>query len=313
MKNGSVLLPFVSFCYFPIPHKFYGLSVYDKIRHYERTATALFRSEVDIRKLQNTYRLLAEEDTINERNLQNLRPGVIKMKRGSNPNGVQVLPAPSGSPNTQAVLQDLRHQVIAEIGIDPVSGQVSTDIEKSGNDASKTAMAIDNASAKIEGYARNFADNALRDIMWQILRLLVANKDSPSVQQLSMSVSGQPFILGELGIMNIMDKSDIVAKVGLGHQTGQQKIAATQNILELVAQLEAAPSQTLYRLTEETLKGWGYENPGLILQPLETYMQKAQEAMMMQQQQLQLQQQQAQMQAMHRYNRRCNKHSLRWH
>ena len=159
-------------------------------------------------------------------------------------------------------------------------------------------MAIDNASAKIEGYARNFADNALRDIMWQILRLLVANKDSPSVQQLSMSVSGQPFILGELGIMNIMDKSDIVAKVGLGHQTGQQKIAATQNILELVAQLEAAPSQTLYRLTEETLKGWGYENPGLILQPLEIYMQKAQEAMMMQQQALQLQQQQAQMQAM---------------
>ena len=40
-------IPFSSFCFFPVTHKFYGLSVYDKISDAFKTITALMRGEVD--------------------------------------------------------------------------------------------------------------------------------------------------------------------------------------------------------------------------------------------------------------------------
>ena len=70
-------------------------------------------------------------------------------------------PTSNGNQNTTQIMQELRQQVIADVGIDPITGQISTDIEKSGNDAAKTSMALDNSSIKTEGYSRRFADGIL--------------------------------------------------------------------------------------------------------------------------------------------------------
>ena len=178
-------IPFASFTYFPIPHKFYGLSVYDKIRDYERSATALLRSQVDSAVMSNTTRIIADPNFVSMRDLQTVKNGIIQARVGFDPSKVMAIPTSNAVASGSDVIQNIRMQVIAEIGIDPVSGQISTDVEKSGNDATKTSMVLDNASAKIEGYAREFAENTLRDVVWQILRLLVVHSNDDSVKQLS--------------------------------------------------------------------------------------------------------------------------------
>ena len=288
-------LPFASFTFFPIPHKFYGQSVYDRIRPYEEAATSLMRADIDMTRLKNTFRMFAKEGTVDRRTLQSGRPGTISVANTFNPQDVLVVPSPQGSNNTLPNIEELRRQVIANVGIDPVSGQVSTDIEKSGNDAAKTAMVIDNASAKLEGYARRFAEGTLRDMVWLIAMEMVKHDDDPFVNQIVNSVTpGQPFLAAQQGVNNVMTKSGITAKVGLGHQTSQQKAQAAGVVTTMIQQLSTQPSQAMYNMTGEALKGFGYDNPEALLGPLEEWTQKAQQAQQAQQSQIQVAQQQQQ-------------------
>ena len=289
-------LPFASFTFFPIPHKFYGQSVYDRIQPYEEAATSLMRADIDMTRLKNTFRLFAKDGSIDRRTLQSGRPGTIPVSNTFTPQDVLVVPSPQGSNNTLPNIGELRQQVIANVGIDPVSGQVSSDIEKSGNDAAKTSMVIDNASTKLEGYARRFAEGTLRDIIWLIAMEMVKNSDDPYVMRVVNSVTpGAPFLAAEQGMNNIMAKSGITAKVGLGHQTMAQKAQASGVISQMVQQLAADPSAAMYNIATEALKGFNYDNPEAILGPLEEWQQKAEMAKQEKQQAVQIAKQQQQL------------------
>ena len=288
-------LPFTSFTFFPIAHKFYGMSVWDVVRSYDETATSLIRADVDMTRLRNTFRLLAKEGQVDRRNLQQGTTGVIPTSNTFDPRDVMVVPTPQGSSNTFPLLNELRMQVKADTGIDPIAGVISSDIEKSGNDAEKTATALENSNIKTEGYSRRFAEGPLRDICWIIAVELAKNKDSEYVQQIANSIiPGVPFLIGEMGLNRVFRKTDIVAKVGLGHMAGYQKIAAGSSIAALIGQLEANPSSAFYNIVMETMMGWGYEHPEKIIGTLEEWQQK--KAQMDQQQQFAMQMQQSQIQ-----------------
>ena len=273
-------VPFTSYTFFPIPHKFYGLSVYDRLRSYEETATGLIRSDVDRARMQNTLRWFVKEGGVDIRQLESGRPGPIEYSNTVKPReDIVPLETPGGSSNTIQILEELRKQVIGEVGIDPISGQVSTDIQKSGNDADKTAMTIDNASVKMEGFSRRFAEGPLRDISWAIAMELVRHKDTEYVKQIVEAISpGIPFLAGEMNFSTMIRKADLKSKVGLGHQTGPQKIAASQAVMQMMQQLIASPNPAMYFLIAETLKGHGYEQPEGIIGDLQYWEQKEQEA-----------------------------------
>ena len=291
-------LPFTSFTFFDIPHKFYGLSVYDKLKQYEKTAVALVRGNVNSTVIRNTPRWLYNSSAINPTVLNKITTGFIGVKGNVDLGAVaRPLETSGGAPgDIQPIITMIREQVIGEIGIDPIKGQVSSDVEKSGNDAVKTAMTIDNASARIEKYARAFAETALRDIVWSIVTLLVQHKDKPFVKELAASITPDApvFALGELGLPNVLSKTDITAKVGLGHMTGPQKIAASEALMQMITALEQNPSKAMYNLISESLIGWGYDNPEEIIGPADTFKQKAEMFQQQQQSTIQAQQSQAQ-------------------
>ena len=133
------------------------------------------------------------------------------------------------------------------------TGAVSTDIEKSGNDADKTSMAIDNSSAKVEMFAREFAETGLRDMTWAITSLLL-----------------------DKGVLQAegLRKEDLMAKVGLGHLTASQKIRS----LGVIKQEQMMYDQTMpgligidkkLALSEEIIKSQGYENTSKFLPTIE--------------------------------------------
>ena len=282
-------IPMCAFSPFPVPHKFYGLGLWDKLRDYHKTKTALVRSTVDYAVQVNTIRLIADPRKISTRDLKSGRPGIIKAKPGFEPKDVMPLNVGQGNPGSSTtMLQYLDKEILAQIGIDPVTGMVSTDIEKSGNDAEKTSMSMDNASTKIEMMTREFAETGLRDMVWTITDLLVQHGEFPS--------SG-------------LSKSDIVAKVGLGFQTDKQKLQGAQAIIQQQMALEANPVNPVsipaeYKLkaSAELAKSLGYEDASLFFpKPEEVETERArlakaaeqQNAQAMELQQIQVQQQTA--------------------
>ena len=261
-------IPFASFTFFPIPHKFYGLSVYDKLQWYHRACSMLLRSEVDSRLQQNTFRLIADPKQIDIRDLTSGRPGIIKAKPGFDPKSVMPIQTGATSGNTGQLLEYLHREIVGQIGIDPNTGAISSDVEKSGNDAAKTSQVIDNASAKIEQFAREFAETGLRDAIWQIAKLLMEHSDEDSVNRLVEKITpGTPFMLAAEGVSEYFDRDDLTAKVGLGHQTSQQKLAGAQAIMQAQQAMEASPvapvsipAEHKLNAAKELAKGLGYED-----------------------------------------------------
>ena len=201
-----------SFTFFPIPHKFYGQGVWDKLQDYQKIKTALVRSTVDYSVQKNTIRIIADPKKISTRDLKSGRPGIIKAKPGFESKDVLPLNVGSGDTGSSTtMLQYLDKEILAQIGIDPVTGMVSSDIEKSGNDAEKTSMTMDNASTKVEMFAREFAETGLRDMVWAITDLLMQHGDIEDSE---------------------LSKSDLRAKVGLGFQTDKQKLQGAQAIIQ---------------------------------------------------------------------------------
>ena len=264
MWDGPI--PFASFCFFPVTHKFYGLSVYDKIGDAFKTITALIRGEVDMTNQRNTFRLIADPRFLDQRDLQSGRPGIIKARAGFDPSTVMPIPTPLGSGGqTMQSLAYLDQYIHSQLGIDPLSGAISSDVEKSGNDSQKTAQVVDNASAKVEGYAREFAEIALRPLIWSMIWMMIEHKDDISVKKLVEEVTpGQPFFLGQEGMESALSKSDLSAKVGLGHMSSQQRIQGAMAIKQEQAMIKQlgiliSPAKEV-AVSAEIAKAVGYEN-----------------------------------------------------
>ena len=291
-------LPFASFCFFPIPHKFYGLSVYDKLQWYHRACSMLLRSEIDVRLLQNTYRIIANPKEIDMRDLQSGRPGIIKAKPGFESKDIQVLPTPNGAGNTTQILDYLHKEIVGQIKVDPNTGAISSDVEKSGNDADKTSQVVDNASAGIEAFAREFAETGLRDVIWQVTKLLIENSNHDSVVKLISKITPDTpeLLVAQEDMIEAFDKDDLTAKVGLGHQTTAQKMRGAQAIIAQQVQLESSPVSPTpipYKYKQmasmELAKSLGFEDAG-------KFFPNPEEVKAEQDKQLQLAQQQAQAQ-----------------
>lgn len=286
-------LPFATFTFWQVAHKLYGLGVYDKASGYHRAKTGIVRQMIDHGTLANTPRFFGNPEYVNERNFQQIRPGLIKTRRGFQASDIVPVQVGPGSPHTMAMLQYLDQELIKQFGIDTLNGAISSDVEKSGNDAEKTQMVVDNASAKVQSYIRNFAEMGMKNIIWQIYSLLLKNKDTMAVKELVEVVTpGVPFLAAQLDPKEAMKKDDLVAKVGLGHLTGQEKIRnlgmvqQTQMSLMQVGQL--TPDKLLHTASE-IVKAAGFMNT-------QDFINTPQEIQQMQQQQQQAAQPMQQMQ-----------------
>ena len=240
--------------------------MYDKIGDAFKTITALTRGEVDMTNQRNTFRLIADPRFIDQRDLQSGRPGIIKARAGFDPSSVMPIPVPSGSAgSTMQMLAYLDQYIHSQLGIDPLSGAISSDVEKSGNDAAKTSQVVDNASAKVEGYAREFAEIALRPLIWSMIWMLIEHKDDVSVKKLIEEVTpGQPFFLGLEGMESALSKADLSAKVGLGHMSSQQRMLGAQAIKAEQMAIKSLgiliPPAKEVAVSAEIAKAVGYEN-----------------------------------------------------
>ena len=217
-------VPMTQYNPFPIPHEFYGLGLWDKLRDKQTVLTAMRRNHVDYTVLTSTHAMspiissMAGESAVENFEQGRVGPKVIEDDVTKVSDAVMFPNVPTQVQGNETISQSVRQEVISEIGIDYIAGVVSTDIEKSGNDQAKTAMVMDNASAKVEKMVHRFADGPMIDISLVWTDMLIRNADSPSVMRLIESVTpGEPFYAAKDYVYYPTARADYTIKAGLGH------------------------------------------------------------------------------------------------
>ena len=224
-------IPITQYSPFAIPHEFYGLGLWDKLRDKQTVLTAMRRNHVDYTVLTSTHAMspiissMAGESAVENFEQGRVGPKVIEDGVDKVSDAVMFPSVPTQVQGNEAIAQSVNQEVISEVGIDYIAGVVSADIEKSGNDQAKTAMVMDNASAKIEKMVRRFADGPMIDISLNWTDMLIRNADTFAVKRLvEMVTPGEPFYAASDYIYYPTARADYVIKAGLGHIKREVKI-----------------------------------------------------------------------------------------
>ena len=247
--------PISSYSPWPVNYTVWGLSTYQKGYSLMSAKSGVVRQLLDLGLLQNTPRYFGNPDVINERNFQTVKPGLIPVTKTFTKDSVVPVAAPTGSAHSMALLEYLDKESINEYGLDVTNGMINQSIQASGNDKDKTQMVLDNASAKIDRIAREFAETGLTDLLWNTYCLTVEHSDDMYVKEIVETVTpGVSYIAAEFDAMDYVLKDDFVATVGPGQGTKVSKLKDLSAVAKAQDALMAHPVHPIKIPTEKRLK-----------------------------------------------------------
>ena len=227
-------MPFRSFCPFPLPHRFYGMSLADVLCDLQKTMSSLKRGVVDHLMLTTTSRWVANLSLVkNPRDLLDNRVGAVVDVMSPNPESVvRPLPTPQLNGNVYSAIENFEVEKEARSGSSRMSrGMDSTAISKqNSSDLINTFMNASNR--RIMVMCRNFAENFLKPLLQDVYKLAVEYENEEKLLQLDgQFVPVNPAFLG--------DRTEMTVAVAL---TPEEQMAEAQKLLTLDAQFTANPA-----------------------------------------------------------------------
>lgn len=246
-------------CFTPVlmPHEHLGVSVYDLVKDIAQIKTAMLRSHLDNRYLQNNA-----EKVININAVENIddflvsRPGGIKRVTGNPAEAVMPLVVPdtgSGALMTLEYLDSIREN---RTGFTKTAQGM-----KSGSLATDTLGELQNqwdqSSIRLEMIARTIAETGMRDL-FRIVHALTL-KHSTRAEKVRLrnkwtAVNPREWV----------KRTDLSISVGLGSTTGPQQM---QNLMMIgQAQQQAMPlgivtPENVYNVLSKLATAAGFKNP----------------------------------------------------
>lgn len=226
--------PFVTWCPFPVPHKFFGQSLADRVYDIQIIHSTLVRQGLDSAYNANINRVVADIDAIDPDDLlTNNLSGVVKMDLAGNSMDKTVrdvlMPITNTPIDVAPMLEYIQGVRRDRTGVDPYSQDATT--QALGNSASGTAINLLQTSGrkKQEMIARHVAD-AVAQLCQKILNLAIQNGITVEIQQ-------------DNGEFHVIDPSgwsmDMIAKVevGLGYGSRDRELAASTDLFGIQMQL----------------------------------------------------------------------------
>jgi hypothetical protein len=215
-------IPFHSLCPIPVPHKFYGLSLADKVMDLQLQKSTITRQMLDNLYLTNNYRVGAVDGQVNLDDLISPTPGgVVRMK---NPNAVVPMAVQPVANQAFPMLEYLDAVQAKRTGVSDATQGLDPNVLQ--NVTATAVAAFQNASAgKMELIARNFAETGVKSLFKGILQLLCKYQDKPRIIRMR----------GEYIQMDPREWSnqyDVTVSVGLGTGNKQEQMAMLAMILD---------------------------------------------------------------------------------
>ena len=227
-------MPFRAFTPFPLPHRFYGMSLADQLCDLQKTMSSLKRGVVDHLMLTTTSRWVANLSLVkNPRDLLDNRVGAVVDVMSPNPESVvRPLPTPQLNGNVYSAIENFEQEKEARSGSSRMSrGMDSTAISKqNSSDLINTFMNASNR--RIMVMCRNFAENFLKPLMQDLYRLGVEYENETVMLQLDGSF--EPVTPSALG-----DRTEMTVAVAL---TPEEQQAEAQKLLTLDTQFTSNPA-----------------------------------------------------------------------
>lgn len=235
-KEECDFIPFHSICPLPIPHKFYGQSLADRVTDLQLIKTTLTRQMLDNLYLTNNSRMIAVDGQVNLDDLLTTTPGgVVRVK---NPNAVAALSVQSVASQTFPMMEYIDGVQAKRTGVSDQQQGLDPSL-LSNVTATAVAAMTSQAQGKLELVARTFAETGVKSLFKGILYLITKYSEKPRIIRLrGKYVQFDP--------RTWKNSYDLSINVGLGNGNRNEQLAMLQMVLGK---------------QEEILKGFGPSNP----------------------------------------------------
>lgn len=226
-------MPFRSFCPFPLPHRFYGMSLADVIVDLQKTMSSLKRGVVDHLFLTTTSRWVANLSLVkNPRDLLDNRVGAVIDVNSPNPEAVvRPLPTPQLNGNVYTAIENFEQEKEARSGASRMSRGMDSTVVSKQNSSDLITQFMNASNRRIMVMARNFAESFLKPLMHDIYKLAVQYERQEKLVQLDgQFVPVNPAFLG--------DRTEMSVAVAL---TPEEQMQEAQMLLSLDQQFSMNP------------------------------------------------------------------------
>jgi len=251
-------VPFSSLTPIPMPHKFYGLSIYDLISDLQLIKTTLMRNLLDNMYLTNNGRYEVVEGQANLDDLMTSRPGGIVRVR--TPGAVNPLGTPQLDQNSFNMLGYLDSIREERTGVSKNSMGLSENGLKSHQTATGVGQMMTAAQQKIELIARIFAETGMKDLANSVYMLVQKFEKPEKIVRLNNRWT-------TLYPHEWKEKVDCVAQVGLGFGNKDMNLMHLGRLSQTIQMIAQHPSagmllkpKNVYNLVAEQIKAMGMKN-----------------------------------------------------
>ena len=230
-------VPFHVICPIPVPHKFFGESLADRITDIQAIKTTLVRQMLDNLYLTNNNRVAAVEGQVNLDDLLNVTPGgVVRVKSVG---ALQQLAVQSVAGQSFPMLQYFDDVQSKRTGVSDAQQGLNPDVLQNVT-AAAVAATMGAAAGKLELIARLFAETGVKSLFQGILHLLCKYQDKPRL----IRMRGR-FV--EMDPREWANQYDLTISVGLGTGTKNEQMAMLQMVLAKQEQIltQFGPSNPL--------------------------------------------------------------------
>ena len=256
-NEDADLIPIACFTPVLMPHRHLGISIYDLVKDIAEIKTAMLRSHLDNRYLQNNAEKVVNVDAVeNIDDFLTSRPGGVKRVRGDPGGAVMPLVVPdtgSGALMTLEYLDSIRENRtgFTKAAEGMKSGSLATDT------LGELQQQVSQSGIRLEMIARTIAETGMRDL-FRIAHALTL-KHSSRAEKIRLR--------NEWVTVNPREwvrRTDLSISVGLGSTTGPQQI---QNLMMIgQAQQTAMPMgivtpENIYNTLSKLAIAAGFKNP----------------------------------------------------
>jgi hypothetical protein len=251
------LIPIACFTPVLMPHRHLGVSIYDLVKDIAQIKTAMLRSHLDNRYLQNNAEKVVNIDAVETiDDFLVSRPGGIKRVRGSVADAVMPLVVPdtgSGALMTLEYLDSIRENRtgFTKAAEGMKSGSLATDT------LGELQQQVSQSGIRLEMIARTIAETGLRDLF----RIVHAQTLKHSSRAEKIRLRNEWVAINP---REWVRRTDLSISVGLGSTTGPQQMQNLQMLGQ--AQQQAIPlgivtPENVYNTLSKLATAAGFKNP----------------------------------------------------
>lgn len=247
-------IPVATIVPYPMPHRHFGLSMYDVVADLQRIKSAMQRQVIDNQYLANNGRTAVDKNLVNLEDLQVSRPGGIVRTNGPPSQSIMPFVHPQTAQHAIGVLQYFDGILEDRGGVSKPF--VGADVEAINAQPGTIAQLTSAASQKIEQLARILAEG-VKELFLIVHELVLSNATvEEKVQLRNKWVTVDP--------RQWRKRMDMSLMVGLGVGNRQQHaagIAALLGLQEKALGIGLTSPPKIYNALSEYVKALGFSTP----------------------------------------------------